>query len=76
MYSLASPLQVKASTGTNPGSPFAPLGASTLALLGYTGPVSNDAITIGFKQHISDTEPLRTGSYAKTLLFTASTLTP
>ena len=39
-------------------------------------PVSNDPVTIGFKQPISATEPLRTGSYSKTLLFTASTLSP
>jgi hypothetical protein len=75
-FSLASPLQVKASTATMAGSPFAPLGAGTLALLGYTSPVSNDAITVGFKQSISASEPLRTGTYSKTLLFTASTLTP
>ncbi len=48
----------------------------TLALLGYTSPVTNDSITVTLKQPISNVEPLRTGSYSKTLLFTASTLTP
>ena len=38
--------------------------------------MSNDAVTIAFKQHIGATEPLRTGSYAKTLTFTLSTTTP
>jgi hypothetical protein len=38
--------------------------------------VSNDAVSITFKQHISATEPLRTGSYSKTLTFTLSTTTP
>jgi amidase len=75
-YSLDSPLQVRATRSGGPVSPFAPLGAGTLALLGYTAPVSNDAVTIGFKQPISATEALRTGSYSKTLLFTASTLSP
>ena len=42
----------------------------------WTAPVSNDPVSIGFKQHISATEPLRTGSYAKTLTFTLSTTTP
>ena len=42
----------------------------------WTGPVSNDAVTIGFKQHISATQPLRTGSYSKTLTFTLSTTNP
>jgi hypothetical protein len=42
----------------------------------WTGPVSNDAVTIGFKQHIGATQPLRTGTYSKTLTFTLSTTTP
>ena len=75
-YSLASPLEVRATRSGGPASPFAPLGASTVALLNYGGPVSGDPVTIGFKQPISATEPLRTGSYSKTLLFTASTLSP
>ena len=39
-------------------------------------PVSNEAVTIGFKQHIGANEPLRTGAYSKTLTFTLSTTTP
>jgi len=42
----------------------------------WSAPVSNDAVTIGFKQHIGATEPLRTGAYSKTLTFTLSTTTP
>jgi hypothetical protein len=42
----------------------------------WTGPVSNDPVTINFKQHISATDALRTGSYSKTLTFTLSTTTP
>ena len=75
-YSLASPLQVKATRSGGPASAFAPLGAGTLALLGYGSPVSNDPVTIGLKQLIGATEALRSGSYAKTLLFTASTTSP
>ena len=36
----------------------------------WTGPVSNAAVAITFKQPISATDPLRTGSYSKTLTFT------
>ena len=39
-------------------------------------PVSNDAVTITFRQHIGATDPLRTGAYSKTLTFTLSTTTP
>jgi hypothetical protein len=42
----------------------------------WTGPVSGDPVTIGFRQHIGETQPLRTGSYSKTLTFTLSTTTP
>jgi hypothetical protein len=42
----------------------------------WTGPVSNDAVTIGFKQHIGAGDALRTGAYGKTLTFTLSTTTP
>ncbi len=75
-YSLASALQVRATRTGGPGAPFTPLGAGTVALLGYGGPVSKDPVTIGFKQPIGAAEALRSGSYSKTLLFTASTSTP
>jgi hypothetical protein len=42
----------------------------------WTAPVSNDAVTITFRQHIAATQPLRTGAYTKTLTFTLSTTTP
>ena len=38
--------------------------------------MSNDPVTITFRQHIGATQPLRTGSYSKTLTFTLSTTTP
>src|SRR5262249_38971299 len=42
----------------------------------WAGPASNDPVTITFTQHIGATDPLRTGSYSKTLTFTLSTTTP
>ncbi len=42
----------------------------------YAAPVSNDNVTIDFKQPIAANEPLRTGTYAKTLTFTLSTTNP
>ena len=58
------------------GGTYAPVSASPLALKSYTGPVSNDAVTVGFKQTIGANDALRTGKYAKTLTFTLSTTTP
>jgi predicted dienelactone hydrolase len=68
-FALDQPLQVRANTGV-----FAPLG--TAPLLTYTGPVSNGAATIGFRQNLASTQALRTGTYAKTLTFTLSTEAP
>jgi hypothetical protein len=42
----------------------------------WTGPVSGDPVTITLRQHIGANQPLRTGSYSKTLTFTLSTTTP
>jgi hypothetical protein len=55
---------------------FGPVSGSPLTLLTWGGPVSNDAVAIGFQQAIGSTDPLRTGSYSKTLTFTLSTTTP
>jgi Zinc carboxypeptidase/Chitobiase/beta-hexosaminidase C-terminal domain len=79
-YSMAQPLQVRASSLAGGGGfGYAPLpgtAATPLSLLSYAGPTSNDAVTIGFKQPISSTDPLRTGVYSKTLTFTLSTTSP
>ena len=50
--------------------------AGSTPLLAYGAPVSNDAVTIDFSQSIGADEPLRTGTYAKTLTFTLSTTNP
>ena len=38
--------------------------------------MSNDAVTLEFKQPIGMNDALRTGSYAKTFTFTLSSTTP
>ena len=53
-------------------SPLTPLGVVRT----YGGPVSNDPVSITFRQAIAATEPLRTGNYTKTLTFTLSTTSP
>ena len=71
-FSLAQPLQ--AGTFGN----YAAVGGSSnpTAIHSYAGPVSNDQVTIGFKQSIGANEGLRTGTYSKTLTFTLSTTNP
>ena len=66
-FALAQPLQARANGGM-----FAPLGT----LASWAGPVSNAPVTIDFRQSIGATEPLRTGTYSKTLTFTLSTTSP
>jgi hypothetical protein len=70
-FSLAAPLQVAGGA-----SAFAPVTGSPTSLRTYSGPVSNDATTVNFKQSIGANEALRTGTYAKALTFTLSTTTP
>ena len=65
----------RAAPGAREDDAFAPLGAP-LTLLTYDQPVSNDAVTIGFRQHIAASQALRTGTYSKTLTFTLSTTNP
>jgi hypothetical protein len=48
----------------------------TFSKSAWTGPVSNDPVTVTFKQKIGANEPLRTGTYSKTLTFTLSTTNP
>ncbi len=79
-YDLASGLQVDA-TSTNPsatgGGTYTDLSHTNPAtILTYTQPVSNDPVTIGFLQPIGAMDPLRTGSYSKTITVTLSTSTP
>ncbi len=75
-YYLPQALQANATSANGTGGAFAALGSSPLALLTYNGPVSNDAVTIAFRQPIAANDPLRTGNYSRTLTFTLSTTTP
>jgi len=68
-FVMAQPLQVSA------GGPFAPL-TSPVPLLTWSGPVSSENVTVTFKQPVAATDPLRSGAYAKTLVFTLSSTTP
>jgi cytochrome c len=70
---FALPSAVKARIGA---AAFEPVSGSPLGLKSYAGPVSNDALTIDFQQSIAANDPLRTGTYAKTLVFTLSTTSP
>ena len=71
-YWLPSALQLAA------GGPFAPLGgiASPTVLKSWTAPVSNDPVTVSFRQSIGATDALRAGTYSKTLVFELSTTAP
>jgi hypothetical protein len=77
-FTLANPLQASATSAAGTGAAFAPVGGSAAptSLLTYTGPTSNDTVTLNFRQTIGRTEALRTGTYSKTLTFTLSTTAP
>lgn len=75
-FSLAAPVQAKATSPAGAGTAFGPVSANPLTLLSYTNPVSNDQVAVSFEQQIGANDPLRTGSYSKTLTFTLSTTNP
>ena len=71
-------MQAAATSAAGAGVALANVGGSSAPtnLLTYSGPVSNDTVTMNFSQAIGANEALRTGSYSKTLTFTLSTTTP
>ncbi len=77
-FSLAQPLQIAATSAGGTGAAFATIGGSSAptSVLTYPGPISNDTVTLNFRQPIAVTDPLRTGPYSKTLTFTLSTTQP
>src|SRR3954468_14768280 len=77
-FSLPQTLQAKGSSVSGTGGAYAGVGGSAnpTTLLTYGGPVSNDGVTLSFKQPIASTDPLRTGTYGKALTFTLSTTSP
>ena len=77
-FSLAAALQANATSALGAGGALAAVGGSSnpTTLLTYSGPASNDAVSLSFSQSIGANEALRTGSYSKSLTFTLSTTTP
>jgi X-Pro dipeptidyl-peptidase len=77
-FILPQPLQARARNAANTGTAYNNVGssASPLNLLTWSGPISNDAVSLEFSQLVNSTDPLRTGTYSKALTFTLSTTTP
>lgn len=75
---MVQALQVRATNVANPDTAYAALGGAPapVALLSWPGPVAADPVTVGFKQSVGATDPLRTGTYAKTVVFTLTTTNP
>ena len=75
-FALMAPLQAKAASAGGTGSGYAPLGDAPTNAADLRRPDVNDEVTIDFQQSIGANEPLRTGTYSKTLTFTLSTTQP
>jgi hypothetical protein len=67
-FALAQELQVRNSAGAFQTMPA--------GIRFWGGPTSDEAVPLDFKQSIGAGDPLRTGTYAKTLTFTLSTTSP
>jgi hypothetical protein len=74
-FKLPEPLQARARNAANTGTAYNNVGSS-LNLLQYGAPISNDKVALQFSQKVNANDPLRTGSYSKTLTFTLSTTNP
>jgi LmbE family N-acetylglucosaminyl deacetylase len=74
-FVMPEPLQARARNAANTGTAYNNVGSS-LNLLTWSGPVSNDAVNLEFSQLVKANDPLRTGTYSKTLTFTLSTTNP
>ncbi|MDA0160256.1 hypothetical protein OM076_08275 [Solirubrobacter ginsenosidimutans] len=77
-FVMPETLQARARNAANTGTAYNNVGssASPLNLLTYSGPISNDTVTLEFSQLVKATDALRTGAYSKTLTYTLSTTTP
>jgi beta-galactosidase len=75
-FFLPDALQAKATKADTTGTAYNAVSGSPLNLLSWAAPVSNDAVTLWFSQHIGRNDALRTGAYGKTLTFTLSTTQP
>jgi hypothetical protein len=77
-FALAQPLMASASSAGGTAAAGGAVGGSAAptSILTWGGPVSNDAVTVTFKQSVGANEALRTGTYSKALTFTLSTTTP
>jgi hypothetical protein len=75
-FSLVTPLRAVATSPDSTSAGASSLSGAPLTLASWNKPVSNDPVQVLFTQSIAANEPLRTGSYAKTLTFTLSTTTP
>jgi hypothetical protein len=74
-FSRPQPLQMRATKPGTTGTAFNPIG-SAYNLLSWDAPAASDPVALEFRQAIGAGDPLRTGSYAKTLTFTLSTTRP
>jgi glycosyl hydrolase family 65 len=69
-------LQATAASPGGTATAGGPISGTPSTLETWAAPVSNDPVTVTFKQPIASTDALRTGAYAKTLTFTLSTTSP
>jgi sugar phosphate isomerase/epimerase len=78
-FKLATPLGIRAlGLGDSASTPFTPLNSdgTPLLLKSWGSPVTAAPLTVGLRQVIGASEPLRAGTYSKNLTFTLSTTTP
>ena len=59
-FSLPQPLQARARNAANTSTAYNNISGAPLNLLSYPGPISNDAVSLDFRQAIAANDALRT----------------
>jgi hypothetical protein len=70
-FVLPQPLQARVGSAA-----FGDVGSAPLGLRSWSGPTSNENVAVELSQLVGANDPLRTGTYSKTLTFTLSTTSP
>ena len=73
---LPQGMRARATNTANPNTAFANITGNPLTLLTYSGPISNDAVSIAVPAADRCERPAEGGPYSKTLTFTLSTTQP
>jgi sugar phosphate isomerase/epimerase len=75
-FSVPSAMTARATNAAQTNPAYAAISNAPLTLLTWAGPTTSEPVQLGFRQAISATDVLRSGTYGKLLTFSLSTTSP